>query len=224
MQYLGWSFRTVWGLIPNCSPLLCLQACTGGGPHPVRVNVPFPCKLHGFCLGSPCQPPSHPMACLCPWRAPSGVGRQAWAGLGYLEHRNRLLAAEPKGPAHTFARTLWLPVTGHLQLCFRGASLLQACTVYATWHASHPPFPVSGRFLTSESFQFWYWRAPSDLLLSTCSSYCSVYCFTAVLCLFEIRAFLPLFHGSFLPLSFAVIEIVLKNNPKVHLVKKHGFQ
>lgn len=31
-------------------------------------------------------------------------------------------------------------------------------------------FPVSGRFLTSESFQFCYWRAPADFLLHACSS------------------------------------------------------
>lgn len=127
-------------------------------------------------------------------------------------------------PAHTPGRMLRLPVTGYLQLGFIGAGLLQACTACVPWYTIHPLLPVSGRFLTSESFQFCYWRAPDDFLLHACSSYCSVPGFTAVLCLFEIRAFILIFNGSFLPLSFAVKETVIKNNPNIHLFKRHGFQ
>lgn len=127
-------------------------------------------------------------------------------------------------PANTLARMLWLPVTGYVQLGFIGAGLLQACTACVPWHAIHPPFPVSGRFLTSESFQFCYWRAPADFLLHECPSYCSVSRIMAVLCLFEIRAFIPIFSGSFLPLSFPAKETVLQNNPNIHLLKRHGIK
>lgn len=128
-------------------------------------------------------------------------------------------------PAHTLPRMLGLPVPGYLQLGFIGAGLLRACTAFVPCHAIHPPFPVSGRFLTSESFQFCYWRAPADFLLHECSYSCSMFRFMAVLCLFEIRAFIPIFNGSFLPLPFAVGgETVLKNNPKIHLFKRHGIK
>lgn len=54
----------------------------------------------------------------------------------------------------------WLPPVG-LHWCCLAPSIHSRCPR----HASHPPFPVSGRFLTSEIFQICYWRAPPDFPL-----------------------------------------------------------
>lgn len=227
MQCLGWCLRKFWGLIPNCSSLLGLQVCPGDGPEPARVNVHFPhnCRLFGWEFPGNMQPTPWPGFAIGELLLAQGDRAQGRAGQHCLECRSRLLTTEPRTPNAHFPGDAAAPCPCplSLQLCFRGAGLLQACTTYAPCQASHPPLPVSGRFLTSESFQFCYWRAPADFLLHACSSYISVSCFMAVLRLFEIRAFLPIFHGSFLPLSFAVIETVLKNNPKVHLFKNRGF-